>query len=124
VTSASGPTVRIDRWLSAARIYKSRTIAQDACGAGHVRVNGQGVRASHGVRVGDEISASAPRGELVLEVVALAEKRLGPEKARELYLDHSPPPPPREPRFAPRERGAGRPTKAERRAIDRLRHRG
>jgi ribosome-associated heat shock protein Hsp15 len=118
-----GPGVRIDRWLCAARVYKSRTIAQDACGAGRVRVNGQGVRASHTVHVGDEVSASSPRGELVLEIKALAEKRLGGEKARELYLDRSPPPPPREPRFAPRERGAGRPTKAERRAIDRMRAR-
>jgi ribosome-associated heat shock protein Hsp15 len=123
VTAASGPSVRIDRWLAATRIYKSRTIAQDACTAGHVRVNGQAVRASHAVRVGDEVSASAPRGELVLEITALAEQRLAADKARELYLDHSPPPPPREPRVAPRERGAGRPTKADRRATDRLRFR-
>jgi ribosome-associated heat shock protein Hsp15 len=117
------PSVRIDRWLSAARIFKSRTLAQDACTGGHVRVNGQPVRASHAVRVGDEVHASAPRGELVLEIAALSERRLGAEKARELYVDHSPPPLPREPRLAPRERGAGRPTKAERRAIDRLRYR-
>jgi ribosome-associated heat shock protein Hsp15 len=123
VTAPSSPSVRIDRWLGAARIFKSRTIAQEACTGGHVRVNGQAVRASHAVRVGDEVRASAPRGELVLEIVALAEKRLAADKARELYLDHSPPPPPREPRFAPRERGAGRPTKVERRAIDRLRYR-
>jgi ribosome-associated heat shock protein Hsp15 len=123
MTSPAAPSVRIDRWLSAARIFKSRTIAQDACTGGHVRVNGQSVRASHAVRVGDEVRASAPRGELVLEIAALSERRLGPEKARELYADHSPPPPPREPRLAPRERGAGRPTKAERRAIDRLRYR-
>ena len=123
MTLANGPGVRIDRWLSAARIYKSRSIAQEACGAGRVRVNGQCVRSSHAIRVGDEVGASSPRGELVLEIKALAEKRLGAEKARELYVDHSPPPPPREPRFAPRERGAGRPTKAERRATDRLRDR-
>jgi ribosome-associated heat shock protein Hsp15 len=123
VTAASVPSVRIDSWLNAARIYKSRTIAQEACTGGHVRVNGQAVRASHPVRVGDEVSASAPRGELVLEIKALGEKRLAADKARELYADHSPPPPPREPRFAPRERGAGRPTKADRRATDRLRFR-
>lgn len=123
MTAPSGPSVRIDTWLNAARIYKSRTVAQDACVGGHVRVNGQSVRASHAVRVGDEVRASAPRGELVLEIKALSDKRLSPDKARELYADHSPPPAPREPRFAPRERGAGRPTKAERRATDRLRYR-
>jgi ribosome-associated heat shock protein Hsp15 len=123
MTSPSEPSVRIDRWLSAARIYKSRTIAQEACAGGHVRVNGQAVRASHAVRVGDEVSASAPRGELVLEIKTLAERRLAPDEARALYLDHSPPPAPREPRIAPRERGAGRPTKADRRATDRLRFR-
>jgi ribosome-associated heat shock protein Hsp15 len=118
---SAGPSVRIDRWLTAARIYKSRTAAQEACAAGHVAVNGQSVRASHAVVVGDEITAYAPRGNLVLEVTALGEKRLSAAKARELYLDHSPPPPPREERVAPRERGAGRPTKADRRATDRLR---
>jgi ribosome-associated heat shock protein Hsp15 len=115
------PSVRLDRWLSAARIYKSRTSAQEACTAGHVAVNGLIARSSHALVVGDEVSARAPRGDLVLQVVALGDKRLSAAKARELYVDHSPPPPPKEERVAPRERGAGRPTKAERRALDRLR---
>lgn len=113
--------VRIDKWLAAARIYKSRTAAQEACAAGHVSVNGLAVRSSHAVVAGDEVRARAPRGDLVLEIVALGDKRLSPPKARELYVDHSPPPPPREELVAPRERGAGRPTKADRRATDRLR---
>jgi ribosome-associated heat shock protein Hsp15 len=113
-------TVRLDRWLCAARIYKSRTLAQTACTAGHVRLNGAPARPSHAIRVGDEIQADAPRGALVLEVRTLAEKRLSAAAARELYEDHSPPPPPREPRVAPRARGTGRPTKAERRATERL----
>jgi len=115
------PRVRIDRWLSAARIFKSRTTAQEACAAGHVAVNGVTARSSHGVVVGDEITARAPRGELILEVLALGEKRLSAAKARELYADHSPPPRPKDELVAPRERGSGRPTKAERRALDRLR---
>jgi ribosome-associated heat shock protein Hsp15 len=121
--TAAVASVRLDRWLSAARIFKSRTLAQEACGAGRVQVNGQPARASHLLRVGDEVSTNAPRGFVVLEVAALAEKRLAPPKARELYVDHSPPPPPREPLVAPRERGAGRPTKHDRRAIDRFRDR-
>jgi ribosome-associated heat shock protein Hsp15 len=113
--------VRIDRWLTAARIYKSRTAAQEACTAGHVTVNGLVARPSHAVAVGAEVTARAPRGDLILQITALGEKRLSAAKARELYVDHSPPPPPREERVAPRERGAGRPTKADRRATDRLR---
>lgn len=115
------PSVRLDRWLAATRIYKSRTAAQEACTAGHVAVNGLAARSSHALVVGDEVSARAPRGDLVLEVLALADKRLSAPKARELYADHSPPPPPKEELVAPRERGAGRPTKADRRALDRLR---
>jgi ribosome-associated heat shock protein Hsp15 len=115
--------VRIDRWLCAARLYKSRTQAHDACEAGHVRVNGNAVRASHALRVGDEVRALAPRGLTLLKVLKIAEKRLGAALARELYEDHSPPPPPREERIAVRERGAGRPTKADRRALDRMRER-
>jgi ribosome-associated heat shock protein Hsp15 len=115
------PSVRVDRWLCAARIYKSRTQAQQACQGGHVKVNGTSVRASHGVKVGDRITAHAPRGPVILDVLLLAEKRQPPARARELYRDLSPPPPPRDEFVAPRARGAGRPTKAERRAIERLR---
>ena len=114
-------SVRIDRWLSAARIYKSRTQATDACTGGHVKINGNAARPSHLVRIGDEIHALAPRGHVIVEVLALADKRLAPPKARELYLDRSPPPPPRDERVALRLRGTGRPTKAERRAIEKLR---
>jgi ribosome-associated heat shock protein Hsp15 len=110
--------------VPAARIYTSRTQAQDACAAGHVRVNGTVVKPSIGVRVGDEIRAHAPRGQVVLNVLALAEKRLSPALARALYEDHSPPPPPKEERMPRRDRGAGRPTKAERRALDRFRDGG
>jgi ribosome-associated heat shock protein Hsp15 len=117
-------SVRIDRWLSAARIYASRSQATDACTGGHVTVNGTAVRASHVVRVGDELTAHAPRGYVVLKILKLADKRLGPPLARELYEDHSPPPPPRDELFpARRERGAGRPTKQERRTLDRFRSR-
>jgi ribosome-associated heat shock protein Hsp15 len=116
-------SVRLDRWLTAARLYKSRSLAQEACDGGHVEVNGRPARSSHALRVGDEVQARAPRGLVVLDVLALAEKRLSPPEARLLYTDRSPPPAPREPLVAPRERGAGRPTKAERRALDRFRHR-
>jgi len=116
-------SVRIDRWLCAARVFKSRTQAGDACGAGRVLVNGDAAKASQPLRVGDEVRAQPERGLRILEVLALADKRLSPPAARELYVDRSPPPPPREPRVAIRGRGAGRPTKRERRDTDRLRKR-
>lgn len=114
-------TVRIDRWLCAARLYKTRSLSQQACVGGLVKLNGETVRPSHLVRVGDEIRAEAPRGHVIWHVKGIAEKRLSPALASALYEDHTPPPPPREPAVALRERGAGRPTKAERRALDRLR---
>jgi ribosome-associated heat shock protein Hsp15 len=113
--------VRVDRWLGAARLFKSRSLAQQACAAGHVSVNGQSARASHLVRVGDEVVARAPRGLIVVKVLGLSEKRLGAPLARALYEDHSPPPPPREEWMPQRDRGAGRPTKADRRALERFR---
>lgn len=114
-------SVRIDRWLSAARIYASRSQATDACAAGNVSRNGAVARASHLVHIGDELSAHAPRGLVIVKVLKLADKRLGPPLARELYEDHSPPPPPREDLFPMRDRGAGRPTKQERRRMERMR---
>lgn len=115
--------IRIDRWLCAARVFKSRTQAHDACDAGHVRINGVAARASSLLRTGDEVRALAPRGLLILRVSKLADKRLGAALALELYEDHSPPPTPPEEQVAVRSRGAGRPTKADRRALDRMRAR-
>lgn len=118
--------VRVDRWLCATRTFKSRTVAGQACAAGGVRVNGEVVKASQLVRAGDRVSAKCPRGLRVLEVVQLAEKRLSAPAAAELFVDHSPAPPPKlegDAARAQRDRGAGRPTKAERRAIDKFRRR-
>ncbi|HXK20042.1 MAG TPA: RNA-binding S4 domain-containing protein [Polyangiaceae bacterium] len=115
--------IRIDRWLTATRVFKSRTLAQAACEAGHVRINDVQVKASQLVKIGDEVRAFAPRGIVIFLVKGLAEKRLSAALAQLLYDDHSPPPPPKEERVAVRERGAGRPTKADQRAISRLRGR-
>ena len=116
--------VRVDRWLCAARMFKSRTVAGQACAAGGVRVNEVSARASQLVRVGDTVSARAPSGQRILEIVGLAEKRLSAPLAQALYIDHSPALDPKAPADgARRERGAGRPTKAERRAMDRFKGR-
>src|SRR5688572_18915794 len=92
-------TVRIDRWLTAARLYKSRNQAQEACEGGHVRVNDLSAKPSHAVKVGDTIRCQAPRGLTIVVVSKLADKRLSAPLARELYEDHSPPPPPKEERI-------------------------
>lgn len=114
-------SVRIDRWLTATRLYKSRTASQEACAASHVKVNGKNVRASQAVHVGDKVEARAPRGDVIFIVLILADKRLSPPKARELYEDQSPPPEEKGERVAERERGMGRPTKSDRRSMDRFR---
>ncbi len=115
--------VRIDRWLAAARIFKSRTQAADACSGGHVKLAGKNAKPHQHLRVGDSLEARRGERLFVLEVQALAEKRLPAPAARELYLDHSPPPPEREVPPVSRDVGTGRPTKRERRLLGRLRGR-
>ena len=73
---SEGGSVRIDRWLCAARVYKSRTQATQACVGGLVKVNDDGVKPHHALRVGDRVRAQTERGPRILEVKALAEKRL------------------------------------------------
>ena len=117
-------SVRIDKWLWAARVFKTRGLAADACDGGKVHVNDQSAKPAKGVRPGDYIKVTLPQGRRrVLKVVGLDERRGAPAHARLLYDDLTPPEPPR-PRWSPppfRPPGAGRPTKRERRALDRLR---
>ncbi|WP_091696050.1 RNA-binding S4 domain-containing protein [Micrococcus terreus] len=119
----SGP-VRLDAWLWGVRMYKTRSAATAAVRAGHVRVNGAPVKAAQSVTVGDTIRLRQPGRERILEVTGLLSKRVGAPEAVRHYIDHSPPPAPREMMAVPvRERGAGRPTKRDRRQMDRLRGR-
>jgi ribosome-associated heat shock protein Hsp15 len=114
---------RVDSWLWAVRMTPTRSVATDACRGGHVRVNGSPAKAATPVRVGDRVEARLAGRPRVLEVVRLLDKRVGAPVAVECYVDHSPPPPPRDeppPTFR-RDRGTGRPTKRDRRQIDRFR---
>lgn len=117
--------MRVDAWLWAVRAYKSRSAASSACKAGHVQVNGERAKPATTVIVGDRVRVRGAEGrERQLEVLKLLVKRVGAAVAVECYIDHSPPPPPREERplgVAQRDRGAGRPTKRDRRRMDRLR---
>jgi ribosome-associated heat shock protein Hsp15 len=118
--------VRIDQWLHAVRITKTRSDAAAACRAGHVKVNGKNAKPSTPVKVGDHVEARIGRRDRVADVTRVLTKRVGAAIAVDCYVDDSPPPPERDdfrPLFAERDRGAGRPTKRDRRKIDRLRGR-
>jgi ribosome-associated heat shock protein Hsp15 len=114
---------RVDRWLWAVRLFKTRNEATDACRGGHVRVNGRPAKAAAPVAIGDLIVVRHHGTERTVEVRQLLEKRVGASLAADSYVDHTPPPPPREARVAERDRGAGRPTKRERRQLDRWQRR-
>ncbi len=118
-------SVRVDAWLWAVRQYKTRSEATAACRAGHVRVNGERAKAAQPVRPGDELRVRVRGFERHLVVRRTIAKRVGASVAAEALEDRTPPPPPREavPQVPVRDRGAGRPTKRERRDLDRLRGR-
>jgi len=119
--------VRLDRWLWASRFFKSRSLAADACDGGKVDVNGHTAKPHKLVRVNDMVTFTHPSGPKELKILALAERRGPASEARLLYEDLSPPPREERPGFTPppfRAPGLGRPTKRERREIERLRGRG
>ena len=115
--------VRVDRWLWSIRVFKSWAEATNACRAGHVRVNGHPAKPASTVAVGDRVEARAHGRERIVEVVKTINTRVGAPIAVECYVDHSPPPPARDDVLGLplREPGAGRPTKRERRQLDRWR---
>jgi ribosome-associated heat shock protein Hsp15 len=112
----------VDSWLWAVRLYKTRSAATAACRGGHVRVNRAVAKASTQVKAGDRIEAFVERAR-VLEVVTVIDKRVGAAVAATCLIDHSPPAPvvkKQRPMFI-REPGSGRPTKRDRRLLDRVR---
>lgn len=117
-------TTRVDKWLWAVRMTKTRSQATDVCSAGHVKVNGAPAKAAHPVRVGDRVEAFLHDRQRILEVTKIIEKRVSARLAAECLVDRSPPPPPKEERFSnfARDPGTGRPTKKDRRTLDRFRY--
>jgi ribosome-associated heat shock protein Hsp15 len=115
--------VRLDIWVSSVRLFKTRSAASSACRGGHVAVNGHKAKPSTLVRVGDRITALTPGGERIAIARRLIEKRVGAAVALTCYEDLTPAPPPKEEiaLVAIRDRGTGRPTKRDRRQLDRLR---
>jgi len=126
------PTQRVDQWLWFARITKSRTLAQDLIARGKVRVNRAKIdKPSTLVKPGDVLTLVVGPTVRSLEIVAIGQRRGPAAEARLLFLDHTPPAPrPEAPEMPPqpaqpaiRADGAGRPTKRDRRLIDKLKGR-
>lgn len=113
--------VRVDVWLWSVRQLKSRSLATTAARAGHVRINGLTVKASAPVKIGDEVRLRVQGFDRVLVVKALPRKRLGAPEAVKCYDDKSPERPSLFVPVAKRDKGTGRPTKKERRELERLR---
>lgn len=117
-------TARIDKWLWAARIFKTRSIAADACKNSRVTIGGVNVKPSHLVKVGEVVSVKKPPITYSFKILKTIEQRVGAKLLPEIYenvtdakqyelLEMS-----RISGFVDRARGTGRPTKKERRALD------
>jgi ribosome-associated heat shock protein Hsp15 len=122
VQATETESARLDRWLWAVRLTKTRSDAAAACRSGHVRVNDRPAKAATAVRAGDEVRARVHDTTRVVEVVKVIQKRVGAPDAATCFVDRTPAPPPEAAiPVLRRDRGAGRPTKRDRRVLDRLR---
>lgn len=119
---------RVDKWLWAVRLFKTRSLASDACKSGKVKIDGKSVKPSHVVKVAEEISVQKGPEKRIVRVKDLLEKRVDAPTAALYYEDITPktetpgyPSAFHTPVFT-RNRGTGRPTKKERREIDNLKN--
>ena len=119
-----GTRARIDKWLWAARIYKTRSIAADACKNGRITINGTNVKPSHVIKEGEVVSVRKPPVTYSFRVLKTIEQRVGAKLLPEIYENVTDPKQlellemSRISGFVDRARGTGRPTKKERRQID------
>jgi len=117
-------TARLDVWLWSVRLFKTRSAANKAVSGGHVRLNGSPVKPAANVKPGDVVTVKQPGWERKFEITQVITKRVGAPIAQTCYVDQSPPKPAYlSSPMARRDPGAGRPTKKDRREIDRLRGR-
>lgn len=122
-------STRLDSYLWAIRMYKSRSLASDAIKGNKVKLNDEVVKAAHIVKIGERYTLSYPQGiKKIIEVTGIIDKRQSFAIAKEHYIDHSPPVEKTERLdsvfFIPnikRDRGTGRPTKKDRRDMDSFR---
>ena len=115
---------RIDKWLWAARVYKPRTLASDACKNGRITINGALAKPSRTVKVGDQVGVKKSPITYTFRVLQAIEKRVGAKLLPEVFENITPPEQyellemNRISGFIDRARGTGRPTKKDRRALD------
>ncbi|MEP5760090.1 MAG: RNA-binding S4 domain-containing protein [Litoreibacter sp.] len=115
------PTVRVDKWLWHARFFKTRTLAATLVKASHVRVNGDKIsKAATGVGVGDTLTFPQADNIRVIEIVALGVRRGPASEAQTLFIDRTPEKPPKAVRVET-DWGRGRPTKKDRRDLEKAR---
>ena len=118
--------VRIDKWLWAARLFKTRTIAADAIKGGKVKINDNAVKPSHEVKEGEIIQVQIEQLHKVVQIKTLVKNRVSPKQVPEVYTDLTPAEEYERIEFMHayksewRDRGAGRPTKKERRMMEKL----
>jgi ribosome-associated heat shock protein Hsp15 len=127
VTSPETPEAcRIDKWLWCVRVFRSRALATDACRAGSVDLNGQAAKPSRDVRPGDEVVVRFGLLTRTLRVTGVPRARLGAALVPTVCDDLTPASEKEKPKrdalghFLAREKGSGRPTKRDRRLLDRL----
>lgn len=115
---------RIDKWLWAARIFKTRSIAADACKNGRVTKNGVNIKPAHVVKVGETVSVRKPPVTYSFKILQAIEQRVGAKLIPQIYENVTPQDQyellemNRISGFVDRARGTGRPTKKERRSLD------
>jgi ribosome-associated heat shock protein Hsp15 len=121
------PDVRLDKWLWAVRVYKTRSLATTACRAGHVKMQGENLKPSHSVRVGQIFSAHIGDINRTVKVIDLLEKRVGARLVDQYMEDLTPAAEylraaqdRNQPQAPRRPKGSGRPTKKDRRDLDQL----
>lgn len=120
------PVARLDKWLWAVRLFRSRSAATDACHAGHVKIAGERVKPARGVRPGDTVHVRAGGVERIVRVRIAIEQRVGVAMVPDCLEDLTPPERIAEAQAIRREQathaphGGGRPTKKQRRQLDAL----
>jgi ribosome-associated heat shock protein Hsp15 len=123
--AASVDKLRVDKWLWMVRLFKTRTVASDACNAGKVKINGVNCKPSREVKTGDELHVRIDQLQKTVQIIALPKTRIPAQYVPDFYIDKTP-----EEEYERikqlathveyRDRGTGRPTKRDRRQLDYL----
>ncbi|RPI19576.1 MAG: RNA-binding S4 domain-containing protein [Ignavibacteriae bacterium] len=119
--------MRIDKWLWAVRVFKSRTLATEACGGGKVKIDNKSIKPSRDIKPDEVVTVQSGPVKKTYRVKGLLEKRSSAKIAAEYVQDITPPEEKLKEEIAHRSyiaryKGAGRPTKKERRTIDKIRN--